>query len=261
MINALRSASTGMESQQVRIDSIASDLSNVNTVGYKKTQASFEDLYYDQIKSPGSLNDTNTQSPNGIQIGHGTKLTSVSKVFTTGTLQHTGRNLDIAIQGNGFFQVTNSNGETLYSRNGTLQTDQDGNLITFNGETLEPSITIPSNATSITIAKDGTVSATTSDSESATSLGNIELVMFQNPAALVYKGGHLYQASDASGTASTVTPGQDGSGTLVQEFLENSNVDIGESLISMIVAQRSYEANSKIIEAADRMMQQANNML
>ncbi|MBF0104830.1 MAG: flagellar basal-body rod protein FlgG [Deltaproteobacteria bacterium] len=261
MINSLRAAATGMEAQQLRINGIANDLANVNTPAYKKTRATFEDLYYDQIKIPGTLNDQETTSPSGIQIGHGTKLTSVSKVFTEGTTNHTGNTLDLAIEGNGFFQVTDANGDTLYTRNGTFQKNQDGEVVTFNGEKLEPAITIPEDVLSLTVGKDGIVSAITPDAETAEELGQIELAIFQNPAALQYMGNNLYKETEASGSPSLVTAGEDGSGNIAQGFLENSNVDIGESLITMIVAQRSYEANAKIIEAADRMMQQANNML
>lgn len=261
MINALRSASTGMDAQQLRIDGIANDLANVNTPGYKKTRAVFEDLYYDQVKTPGALNDKDTQSPNGIQIGHGTRLTSIQKVFTDGTTQHTGNTLDLSIEGNGFFKVLDSTGQEFYTRSGSFQTDKDGNVVTMNGMTLQPSIVVPDNTQSITIAKDGTISVITSDSQSASDIGQIEMAMFQNPAGLQYMGQNLYKETDASGTAKTVIAGQDGSGSIAQGFLENSNVDIGESLITMIVAQRSYEANSKVIEAADHMMQQANSLL
>ncbi|OVE80548.1 flagellar basal-body rod protein FlgG [bacterium K02(2017)] len=261
MINALRTASTGMEAQQMRINGISNDLANVNTTAYKKTRATFEDLYYDQIKVPGTFNDQETESPNGIQIGHGTKMTSISKIFTQGSMSHTGNTLDLAIEGPGFFRVTNAEGESLYTRTGTFQKNRDGEIVTGNGEKLEPSVTIPENLVSLTIGKDGIMTAITSDSETAEELGQLELAMFQNPSALQYLGKNLYKETDASGTASTVIPGEDGTGNIAQGFTESSNVDIGESLITMIVAQRSYEANSKVIEAADRMMQQANNML
>lgn len=261
MINSLRSASTGMEAQQLRINGIANDLANVNTPSYKKTRATFEDLYYDQIKIPGTMNDQETVSPSGIQIGHGTKLTSVSKIFTEGTTSHTGNALDLAIEGGGFFQVIDAEGDTYYTRNGTFQKNQDGEIVTPNGELLEPAITVPDDLLSLTIGKDGIITAITADSDTAEELGQIELAMFQNPAALQYMGKNLYKETEASGTPNIVIPGEDGAGNIAQGFLENSNVDIGESLITMIVAQRSYEANAKIIEAADRMMQQANNML
>lgn len=261
MINALRSAATGMEAQQTRINSISNDLANVNTPGYKKTRATFEDLYYDQVKLPGTLNDSQTESPNGIQIGHGTRLTSVSKIFTPGTTSNTGNSLDVAIEGNGFFEVTDSNGDSFYTRNGTFQANSEGEVVTTDGLTLEPNISLPDNILSLTIAEDGTISAIVSDSEDAQELGNIEISMFPNPGGLQYLGSNLYKTTNASGDAVQVTPGEEGSGLLSQGFLENSNVDIGESLITMIVAQRSYEANSKVIEAADRMMQQANNLI
>lgn len=250
-----------MDAQQMRIDAIANDLANVNTPGYKKTSAMFEDLYYDQVKTPGTLNDKDTASPNGIQIGHGTKLTSITKIFTQGSTQHTGNSLDVTIEGQGFLKVTDTAGLEYFTRSGSLQTDKDGNLVTLNGFKLEPNLTIPANTQSITIAKDGTISVITSDAQTASEIGQFEVDMFQNPAGLQYMGQNLYRETDASGSPKAVVAGQDGSGSIAQGFLENSNVDIGESLITMIVAQRSYEANSKVIEASDRMMQQANNLL
>lgn len=261
MINALRSASTGMEAQQMRINGIAHDLANVNTPGYKKTRSTFEDLYYDQVKVPGTLNNQQTPSPNGIQVGHGTRLTSISKIFTQGTSTQTGNSLDVSIEGQGFFQVTDANGDTYYTRTGSFQTNAEREIVTTEGMKIEPNLSLPDNIQSLTIAQDGTVSAIVADADEAQDLGQIELVMFPNPAGLQYMGRNIYRLTSASGDPVTVTPGQDGSGLLAQGSLENSNVDISESLITMIVAQRSYEANSKVIEAADRMMQQANNMI
>lgn len=260
MLNALRSAATGMEAQQIRIDGIANDLANVNTTGYKKAKADFEDLYYDQIKTPGALEDQNTASPTGIQVGHGTKLTAIAKVFTNGELQQTQQQLDLAISGNGFFTVTDSSGNTYYTRNGTFMVNKDGLLSTTTGMTLDPQISIPTTATSLTIADDGTVSTSASGETTATTLGQITLAMIPNPAGLKYLGSNNYQVTDASGAATAVTPGAEGSGKIMQGFLESSNVNVGESLINMIVAQRSYEANAKVIETADRMMQSVNNI-
>lgn len=261
MINALRSASTGMDAQQTRIDGIANDLANVNTVGYKKARADFEDLYYDQVKTPGVQNTESVESPNGIQVGHGTKLTSLTKVFTPGDIETTHQPLDFAIEGNGFFQFTDENGNTVYSRNGVMQVNAEGNLVNTNGLTLEPTITIPTNTQTITVGRDGTVSVRTADSSDAQSLGQIQVAMFQNPAGLQYLGSNLYRATDASGSATVVVPGADGSGKLQQGFLESSNVNVGEALITMVVAQRSYESNAKVIETADRMMQAVNNIM
>lgn len=261
MLNSLRSAATGMEAQQTRIDNIANDLANVNTVGYKKTKVDFEDLYYDQIKAPGTLNSQNTESPNGIQVGHGTKLTSVGKVFTAGDIQQTGQSLDVAIEGKGFFQLTDSEGNAIYSRSGVFQINKDGEIVSQNGELLEPAVTVPANAKSITIGTDGVITVSTADSETAQEVGNIELAMFQNPAGLIYLGGNNFKESSASGTPVLVTPGLEGSGEILQGFLESSNVNVGESLINMVVAQRSYESNAKVIETADRMMQSVNSIL
>jgi flagellar basal-body rod protein FlgG len=261
MINALRSAATGMGAQQTRIDGIANDLANINTVGYKRSRAEFEDLYYDQIKTPGGQNSENIQSPNGIQLGHGTKLTSMSKVFTPGDVENTGQSLDVAIEGQGFLQFVDENGVTVYSRNGTLQVNKDGNIVNSNGLPLEPSVNIPANTSSISISKDGIISVKTPDSDQDQEIGRMEVAMFQNPTGLEYLGSNIYKPTEASGTATVATPGLEGSGKISQGFLESSNVNVGEALISMVVAQRSYESNSKVIETADRMMQAVNNIL
>lgn len=261
MINALRSAATGMNAQQTLIDGLANDLANINTTAYKKSRAAFEDLYYDQIKAPGSTNAQNVKSPNGIQVGHGTKLTAIYKDFATGDLKQTDQALDLAIEGKGFFALTNAEGATVYTRDGVMQLDDQGNLTNTNGLKLEPNLTIPTNTTSLTISKDGIVSIKTSDSAEVQELGQIQLNMFQNPAGLEYLGGNIYRESSASGTATQVNPGQEGSGKISQGFVEGSNVNVGESLISMVVAQRSYESNAKVIETADRMMQSVNNIL
>lgn len=261
MINALRSAATGMNAQQTLIDGLANDLANINTSAYKKSRAAFEDLYYDQIKAPGATNAQNLKSPNGIQVGHGTKLTAIYKDFTTGDLKQTDQALDLAIEGNGFFILTNAEGEKVYSRDGVMQLDDQGNIVNGNGLKLDPALTVPINTTSITISKDGIVSIKTSDSAEIQELGQISLAMFQNPAGLEYAGGNLYKETGASGTAATVLPGVEGSGKISQGFVEGSNVNVGESLISMVVAQRSYESNAKVIETADRMMQSVNNIL
>lgn len=261
MINAMRTAATGMTAQQTRIDGIANDLANVNTVGYKRVRAEFEDLYYEQLKTPGVKNSANVNSPNGVQVGHGTKLTALSKIFTPGDMESTGQELDIAIEGNGFLQFIDANGQNVYSRNGVLQVDRDGNLVNANGLALEPSMTVPANVKSITIGRDGIVSVSTADADEAQEIGQIQLAMFMNPAGLEYLGSNLYKATQASGEATTVNPGEDGSGSLAQGFLENSNVNVGESLISMVIAQRSYESNAKVIETADRMMQTVNNIV
>jgi flagellar basal-body rod protein FlgG len=261
MINALRTAATGMEAQQIRIDNIANDLANINTVGYKRSTEDFEDLYYDQIKTPGALNSQSVESPNGIQVGHGTKLTSISKLFTEGVLQQTGRDLDVAIEGNGFFKVTNADGQTMYTRNGSWILNKDRQLCNSNGLLVDPQITIAADATSVAIGKDGTVSVTTSTDPAPTNAGQIDLVTFANPGGLRYAGAHLYAETSASGSPVTSLPGASGAGTITEGFLENSNVNMGESLINMIVAQRSYETNAKVIEAADKMMQAINSIV
>lgn len=261
MLNALRTAATGMEAQQIRIDNIANDLANINTIAYKRSTEDFEDLYYDQVKTPGSLNSQNVESPNGIQVGHGTKLTSISKIFTEGAMQQTGRDLDVSIEGSGFFKVTDANGQTQYTRNGSLILNTDRLLCTSTGLEIEPQITIPEDAVSVSIGRDGTITVTTSADATPTEAGQIQLVTFPNPSGLRYMGAHLYGETNASGSPAITTPGADGAGTISQGFLEISNVNMGEELINMVVAQRSYETNAKVIEAADRMMQAINSVV
>src|SRR3990167_268577 len=214
MINALRSAATGMGAQQARIDAIANDLANVSTVGYKTTRPEFEDLYYDQVKTPGNKNNESVQSPNGIQLGHGVKMTSMTKVFTAGDVENTGQPLDLAMTGQGFFQLSDENGNAVYTRNGVFQVNADGDIVSPNGLKLEPNITVPQTVTSITIGTDGTVSIKTSESGDSQELGKIELATFQNPSGLENLGGNLYRATDASGAFTAVKPGLEGAGKL-----------------------------------------------
>lgn len=250
-----------MEAQQARIDAIANDLANIATVGFKRGRPEFEDLYYDQIKTPGNKNNENVQSPNGIQIGHGVKMTTMTRIFTPGNVENTGQPLDVAIAGQGFFQLVDENGNDVYSRNGVFQVNADGDIVNLAGLKFNSGITVPTNATSVTIGTDGTVSYKTSESGDSQDVGKIELAMFQNPSGLENLGGNLYRATDASGAVVSTIAGKDGAGKLQQGFLEQSNVNVGESLISMVVAQRSYESNAKVIETADRMMQSVNNIL
>ncbi|MBF0492334.1 MAG: flagellar basal-body rod protein FlgG [Deltaproteobacteria bacterium] len=260
-LNALYAAATGMDAQMTKMNNISNNISNMNTSGYKASKESFEDLMYQDLKAPGTKNGANTISPVGIQLGSGTHLTGVYKNFTEGELTQSNRELDIAIQGNGFFEVTQDNGDKAYTRDGSFRVNADGVIVTNAGYVVQPSITIPNDATSVTIAKDGTVTAILAGSTAAQEIGKMQVSLFRNPSGLKALGGNLLIPSDASGTATAVTPGQTGSGTLNQGFLESSNVNIAEELINMIVAQRTYEANSKVMTTANEMMKTSTNII
>ena len=260
MIRALYTAATGMEAQQTNIEVIANNLANANTTGFKRSRADFQELLYQTISQPGAASSDSTKVPTGIQIGLGSRTASVDKLFTEGDLQQTGNQFDVAIEGNGFFQVTYLNGVTAYTRAGNLKLDADGNLVTSDGFPIEPTITIPSNAVSVTIGADGKVSAQQAGQSSATDVGTLELAYFANPSGLQSIGKSLMLPTDASGQAQTGTPGQSGLGTLEQGYVELSNVNVVEEMVGMITAQRAYEINSKVIQSADQMMQTANNV-
>lgn len=260
MIRALYTAATGMEAQQTNIEVIANNLANANTTGFKRSRADFQELLYQTISQPGAASSDSTKVPTGIQIGLGSRTASVDKLFTEGDLQQTGNQYDVAIEGNGFFQVTYLNGVTAYTRAGNLKIDADGNLVTSDGFPIEPTITIPPNATNVTIGADGKVSVQQAGQSSATNVGTLELAYFANPAGLQSIGKSLMLPTDASGQAQTGTPGQSGLGTLQQGYVELSNVNVVEEMVGMITAQRTYEINSKVIQSADQMMQVANNV-
>ena len=259
MIRALWTAASGMQAQQTNIDVVANNIANVNTTGFKKSRADFQDLIYQNMKTTGAPSTNSTQAP-GIQVGLGTKTAAVVKNFTAGTINQTGNDLDIAIDGDGFFQIQQPDGSTGYSRAGSFKRDSQGRVINSDGYPLLPEVVIPSNATKINIGNDGTVSVLQAGQTSPTSVGNIQLANFPNPAGLFSLGRNIYQPTDASGTATTGTPGQNGVGTISQGFLEMSNVSVVEEMVNMIVGQRAYEVNSKAVQAADEMLQQANNL-
>jgi flagellar basal-body rod protein FlgG len=247
-----------MAAQKLTIDVIANNLANVNTAGFKKSRIDFQDLMYQTISEAGATTVDGGQVPVGIQVGMGTMPVGVHKIFEQGDFEETKNELDLAIEGKGFFKVI-SNEEELYSRAGNFKLDADRNIVTSNGDKLQPEITIPENTASITIDSNGTV--TVFDPEgTGTSLGAIELYSFPNPAGLFSQGHNLYRATDGSGEAVSGTPGSDGMGTLVQGFVEVSNVDVVKEMVSMIMAQRAYEINSKAIKTADSMMQIVNNI-
>jgi flagellar basal-body rod protein FlgG len=261
MIRALFSAASGMTAQQLNVDNIANNLANANTAGYKMRRAQFQDLLYQNISQPGSSAGQQTTVPTGLQLGLGTRAASNEIIFTQGNSSETDNPLDVVIQGNGFFQVRRSNGETAYTRAGSFQVDKNGTLVTSDGDPIEPQITIPSAAQSIAIAGDGTVSYSLPGQTAAQTAGQIQLAGFQNPAGLNSIGKNLYLPTDASGEPVVANPGgQEGLGTLLQGYTEQSNVSIVEEFINLIVAQRAYEANSKVVKAADDMYSQVNNL-
>lgn len=261
MIRSLWTGTTGMHTQQLNIDVIANNLANVSTTGFKKSKADFQDLLYQTMKVPGSQTSADTVSPTGILIGLGVKPAAVTKVFTQGDLIQTENELDVAIEGNGFFQIEIPTGKTTYSRAGAFKIDGDGRLTNSDGYLLIPAITIPDGAAQITISETGIVSAILGDDSESTELGNIELAIFTNNAGLAAMGKNLFEETASSGTASVGTPGDDGYGTLLQTYLEGSNVNIVEEMASMISTQRAYEINSKIIQTSDEMMQTTNNLV
>jgi flagellar basal-body rod protein FlgG len=260
MIRALYTAASGMNAQQSNIDNIANNLSNVNTTGFKKSRVEFEDLVYQQETVAGSPTSTTGESPTGLEVGLGTRPIATSRNFQTGNLKSTSAPLDIAIEGRGFFQVTLPSGEIGYTRAGNLKLNSEGLLVTNEGHAIQPQITIPNNATSVSISKDGIVSVEMQGQTAAQEVGTLELATFQNPAGLKAIGSNLFLNTTASGEPTTGTPGLDGIGTLAQGFLEESNVSVVEEMVNMILAQRAYEANSKVVRTSDEMLGQVNNM-
>ncbi len=262
MIRALFSAASGMNAQQMNVDTIAHNLANANTVGFKSRRTQFQDLMYQNIIQPGAAAGSQTVVPTGLQIGLGTRPSSNEVIFSQGNFQQTDNPLDMVIQGKGFFQVRQPSGELAYTRAGQFHLDRDGNVVTGEGDPLEPQITIPAQAQAITIAADGTVSYTQPGQTASQIAGQIQLANFANPGGLNSIGNSLFTPTDASGEATVGNPGgQEGLGTLMQGYLEGSNVSIVEEFINMIVSQRAYEANSKVVKAADDMLSQINNVI
>ncbi len=261
MFRALYTAASGMIAQQLNLDNIANNLANASTSGFRQRRLQFHDLLYQNVVMPGAASTQQTTVAAGLQIGLGTRAIASEIIQRQGEFDSTGNPLDLTIQGPGFFQVTQPNGEIAYTRSGAFHTDGQGNLVTADGSALEPAITIPPNATSITIGADGTVSVTQPGQTDAQQVGAIQLALFANPGGLNSIGKNLFLATTASGDPVIGTPGgSEGIGSLAQGFLENSNVNVVEEFIQMIMAQRSYESNSRVVRAADEMLQQLNSM-
>ena len=261
MIRALFSAARGMTAQQVNVDNIAHNLANANTAGFKTRRAQFQDLMYQNVVQPGASAGSQSVVPSGLQLGLGTRAASNEIIFTQGDFSQTSNPLDLVIQGKGFFQIRRSSGDLAYTRAGGFQFNKDGNIVTSDGDLLDPQVTVPVDAQSLTIATDGTVSYTQPGQTSAQVAGQIQLANFPNPAGLNSLGRNLYTPTDASGDAIVGNPGgQEGLGTLLQGYTEQSNVSVVDEFVNLIVSQRAYEANSKVVKAADEMYQQMNNV-
>lgn len=254
MIRSLWISKTGLDAQQTQMDVISNNLANVSTNGYKRSRAVFEDLLYQTLRQPGAQSSQQTQIPAGLQLGTGVRPVSTAHVFTQGNLQKTDNSLDIAVQGDGFFQILLPDGTTGYTRDGSFQKDNQGQIVTSNGYPLQPNITIPANALSLSIGTDGTVTVTQPGSAAATQIGSIQLATFINPAGLQSIGQNMFLETAASGTPTPNTPGTNGAGLVNQGYVETSNVNVAEELVTMIQTQRAYELNSKVVSTSDAML-------
>jgi flagellar basal-body rod protein FlgG len=260
MIRSLWIAKTGLDAQQTQMDVITNNLANVSTTGFKRSRAVFEDLLYQTLRQPGAQSSQQTQLPSGLQLGMGVRPVATEKIFTQGNLQQTGNSKDLAIQGEGFFQVLMPDGTTSYSRDGSFQIDSQGQLVTASGFAIQPAITIPANAQSITVGRDGTVSVVQPGSNAPVQVGSIQLATFINPTGLMSLGENLYVETASSGSPGTSTPGTNGTGLISQAYVETSNVNVAEELVNMIQTQRAYEINSKAITTSDQMLQKLSQL-
>jgi len=260
MIRSLYIAKTGLDAQQTQLDVIANNLANVSTNGFKRSRATFEDMLYQTVRDPGAQSTQQTTLPAGLEIGTGVRPVATTRIQSQGNLSQTSNSLDLAIQGNGFFQTQMPDGTTAYTRDGSFHTDAQGQLVTSNGTPLQPAITLPANALSVTIGQDGTVSVTTAGTTAPTTVGTIQLATFINPAGLSSHGQNLFLETAASGTPATNTPGTNGTGMINQGYVETSNVNVAEELVNMIQAQRAYELNSKAITTSDQMLQKLTQL-
>jgi len=257
MLRALYSAAAGMNAQQTNLDVVANNLANVNTTGFKKTKIEFQDLLYENQRAAGSEQGSGNQLPTGVQVGHGSQVVATSKIFTTGELSRTGERLDVAIQGDGFFELQMPDGTKAYTRDGAFKTDSSGRVVTSDGLPVQGFQPVPAGTSNITIAANGDV---TYDGSSGTSTFRIQLARFANPGGLESLGRNLVRETTASGTAELGNPNENGFGSLAQGYLELSNVKIVEEMVNLIVAQRAYEVNAKAVQASDEMMQMSNNL-
>lgn len=254
MIRSLWTAKTGLDAQQTQLDVIANNLANVSTNGFKRARAVFEDLLYQNLRQPGAQSSQQTQIPSGLMLGVGVRPIATERIFIQGSLQRTENALDMAINGQGFFQIQMPDGTLAYTRDGAFQMDSTGQVVTSSGYPLSPSITIPSNATSITVSRDGNVFVVQAGSATPNQVGTIQLATFVNPGGLQSVGENLFVETASSGTPTPNTPGTNGSGVLNQGYVETSNVNVAEELVTMIQTQRAYEMNSKVISTSDAML-------
>ncbi len=260
MLRAFSTAATGMSAQQRMVDVTSHNLANINTSGFKRSQINFQDLLYDKMRQPGAEVASGIISPSGKEIGSGVKVAGTVKVFSPGEPQNTGRKMDIAIQGDGFLQVSTPNGDLRYTRDGALQINADGQIVTGTGYIVEPSISVPRDAVSVDIGKDGTVNVTDQNGNTS-SVGQLRLAKFINPSGLSSEGDNLLAETEASGSPTEGTAGERGFGTIQSGFLEKSNVEMITELVNLITAQRAYETNSRAIQAGDGMLRTANQIV
>ncbi len=260
MIRSLWISKTGLEAQQTQMDVVSNNLANVSTTGFKRSRAVFEDLLYQNLRQPGAQSSQQTQIPSGLQIGTGVRPVAAERIHTQGNLQQTSNKLDMVIQGSGFFQVLMPDGSTAYTRDGSFQTDNQGQLVTSNGYVVQPAMTIPANATTVTVGMDGVVTITQAGATAPVQVGSMQLATFINPAGLESMGQNLYLESASSGTPSTNVPGTNGTGSINQGYVETSNVNVVEELVNMIQTQRAYEINSKAITTSDQMLQKLSQI-
>ena len=254
MIRSLSIAKTGLDAQQTQLDVVANNLANVGTTGFKRSRAVFEDLMYQNLRQSGGQTSDQTRMPSGLQLGTGVRVVATERIHTQGNSTKTDNQKDLLINGDGFFQVLMPDGTAAYTRDGSFQTDQNGQLVTASGYPVQPAITLPPNATSMTVGRDGTVSVVQAGSAASVQIGQIQLATFLNATGLQSNGENLYVETDASGGANQTAPGQNGAGTLAQGYVESSNVNVVEELVNMIQTQRAYEINSKAVKTSDEML-------
>jgi flagellar basal-body rod protein FlgG len=260
VIRSLWISKTGLEGQQTQMDTIANNLANVSTTGFKRSRTLFEDLLYQNLRDPGEQTSQQTRSPSGLQVGTGVRPVGTERIHTQGNLQQTGGKLDVAITGEGFLQVLMPNGSIAYTRDGSFTSDSQGQMVTSSGYPVQPAIVIPPDATNVSIANDGTVTVTQPGNTAPVQIGSMQLATFVNPSGLQSKGANLYTETVSSGTPKLNQPGSNGTGTLSQGYLETSNVNVVEELVNMIQTQRAFEINSKAIAASDQMLQKLSQL-